>query len=109
MPIYVYHCAACDTHLEKRQGFADAPLTACEHCGGSVRRVLQPVGVIFKGSGFYSTDYRAGAAKGRDSANGEKAASATENGSGGSAEKSTAGGDKASSAAQPAGSAAKSE
>ena len=61
MPIYVYRCDNCDTDVEKRQGFSEAPLTTCEVCAGSVRRVLQPVGVIFKGSGFYSTDYRGGA------------------------------------------------
>ena len=61
MPIYVYRCAGCGEETEKRQGFADAPLTTCETCGGSLRKVLQPAGVIFKGSGFYSTDYRGGA------------------------------------------------
>src|SRR5690348_12017132 len=61
MPIYVYRCANCNGEIEKRQGFSDAPLTTCESCGGSLRRVLQPAGVIFKGSGWYSTDYRNGA------------------------------------------------
>ena len=59
MPIYVYRCDNCDIDVEKRQGFTDAPLATCETCSGSVRRVLQPVGVIFKGSGFYVTDTRA--------------------------------------------------
>jgi putative FmdB family regulatory protein len=61
MPIYVYHCSACGVDIEKRQSFADAPLAACDDCGGPVRRVLQPVGIIFKGSGFYITDSRNGA------------------------------------------------
>ena len=61
MPIYVYRCANCSGEIEKRQGFSDAPLTTCESCGGSLRRVLHPAGVIFKGSGWYSTDYRNGA------------------------------------------------
>jgi putative FmdB family regulatory protein len=60
MPIYVYRCAGCSAETEKRQAFSDAPLTTCETCGGSLRRVLTPVGVIFKGSGFYSTDYKNG-------------------------------------------------
>jgi putative FmdB family regulatory protein len=60
MPIYVYRCAGCSAETEKRQGFSDAPLTTCETCGGSLRRVMTPVGVIFKGSGFYSTDYKNG-------------------------------------------------
>ena len=59
MPTYVYRCQQCGTTLERRQSFTDAPLTECEACSGELRRVLQPVQVIFKGSGFYTTDYRA--------------------------------------------------
>ena len=58
MPTYVYRCQKCGTTLERRQGFEDPPLTECEECSGELRRVLQPVSVIFKGSGFYTTDYR---------------------------------------------------
>ena len=58
MPIYVYRCQQCGDVLERRQSFKDPVLTTCETCSGELRRVLQPVGVIFKGSGFYSTDYR---------------------------------------------------
>lgn len=58
MPTYVYACQACDQVLERRQSFSDSPLEECELCGGMLRRVLQPVGIIFKGSGFYSTDHR---------------------------------------------------
>lgn len=58
MPIYVYRCQQCGSVLERRQSFRDPPLTTCEACSGELRRVLQPVGVIFKGSGFYSTDSR---------------------------------------------------
>jgi putative FmdB family regulatory protein len=61
MPIYVYRCAQCGSETEVRQGFADAPLTTCADCSGELRRVLHPVGVIFKGSGFYSTDNRSSA------------------------------------------------
>ncbi|HLI27594.1 MAG TPA: FmdB family zinc ribbon protein [Chloroflexota bacterium] len=60
MPIYVYRCAACGVDIEKRQGFFDAPLATCDACGGPLHRVLQPVGIIFKGSGFYITDSRNG-------------------------------------------------
>jgi putative FmdB family regulatory protein len=59
VPTYVYRCQQCGTTLERRQSFQDAPLTECEVCSGELRRVLQPVQVIFKGSGFYTTDYRA--------------------------------------------------
>lgn len=58
MPLYVYRCEDCGCQFEKRQSFADAPLTVCESCQGVVRRVLQPSTIIYKGSGFYSTDYR---------------------------------------------------
>ena len=60
MPIYTYQCQACDAILERRQSFSDAPLTTCEACGGGLRKVLHPVGIVFKGSGFYNTDYRGG-------------------------------------------------
>ncbi len=61
MPTYVYRCDQCGDVIERRQSFQDPPLTQCEACHGRLQRVLQPVGIIFKGSGFYSTDYRAGA------------------------------------------------
>jgi len=94
MPIYVYRCADCDAEIERRQSFSDAPLSVCETCGGRLRRVLQPAGVIFKGSGFYSTDNRNGA-KGKKSGadGGETASSSSADGADGSkgdkAEKST--------------------
>jgi putative FmdB family regulatory protein len=58
MPVYEYLCDSCQLRFEKVQRFSDGPLTVCPHCGGSVHRVIQPVGVIFKGSGFYVTDNR---------------------------------------------------
>jgi putative FmdB family regulatory protein len=58
LPIYTYACAACGNEIERRQSFSDPALTTCETCGGSLRKVLHPVGVIFKGSGFYNTDYK---------------------------------------------------
>ena len=58
VPTYVYRCQQCGQVIERRQSFSDAPLTECESCQGQLQRVLQPVGIIFKGSGFYSTDYR---------------------------------------------------
>jgi putative FmdB family regulatory protein len=58
MPIYEYECAACKTRFERSQRFTDPPLTACPECGGSVRRVLYPAGIVFKGSGWYITDSR---------------------------------------------------
>jgi putative FmdB family regulatory protein len=58
LPTYTYACTACGAEIERRQSFSDARLTVCESCGGTLRRLLHPVGVIFKGSGFYNTDYK---------------------------------------------------
>ena len=59
MPIYVYQCESCGVAFERQQSFSDAPLTRCPECEGHVHRVIQPVGIVFKGSGFYVTDNRA--------------------------------------------------
>ena len=64
MPIYTYTCNTCGAELERRQSFTEPPLTVCESCGGALRKVLHPVGVIFKGSGFYNTDYKKTAGNG---------------------------------------------
>lgn len=58
MPIYQYRCESCGVSFERIQSFSDQPLQHCPECDGSVHRVIQPVGVIFKGSGFYVTDNR---------------------------------------------------
>jgi putative FmdB family regulatory protein len=64
MPTYEYACRSCGEHLEVVQSFRDEPLTECPHCRGALRKVFSPVGISFKGSGFYSTDSRAAARKG---------------------------------------------
>ncbi|MCL4875162.1 MAG: hypothetical protein KJ064_00815 [Anaerolineae bacterium] len=58
MPLYAYQCRECGHNLEARQSFADAPLRECPHCGDveGLFRVVQPAGIVFKGSGFYVTD-----------------------------------------------------
>lgn len=59
MPVYEYQCKNCGQRFEKIQPVTADPLTECEICGqGPIRRVLHPVGVIFKGSGWYVTDNR---------------------------------------------------
>ena len=58
MPTYAYRCDACGHQFDAFQRFADDPLRDCPVCVGSVRRVIQPVGVVFKGSGWYITDSR---------------------------------------------------
>jgi len=59
MPIYEYECENCGVRFERTQHMTDEPLTICPECNGHVHRVFQPVGIIFKGSGFYVTDNRA--------------------------------------------------
>jgi putative FmdB family regulatory protein len=58
VPIYTYECQSCGSSLERRQGFNDEPLKTHDECGGSLRRVIYPAGIVFKGSGFYNTDYK---------------------------------------------------
>ena len=65
MPTYQYRCTSCDTEVEAVQKFTDDPLTDCPECDGSLRKVFNAVGVVFKGSGFYATDNRS---KGRTNA-----------------------------------------
>ena len=56
MPTYEYACTACGERTEARQSFTDPPLEECPHCGGKLRKLYSPVGIVFKGSGFYATD-----------------------------------------------------
>jgi putative FmdB family regulatory protein len=73
VPTYQYACTECDQRLEVVQSFSDAALTECPACSGRLRKVFSAVGVVFKGSGFYKTDSRPGAAKGSgDAGSGDK-------------------------------------
>lgn len=58
MPLYDYECRACGHGFEIRQPFSDEALTECPQCGGEIRRVIAPVGIVFKGGGYYVTDTR---------------------------------------------------
>jgi len=59
MPIYTYHCDNCGITFDKRQSFSDEPLTLCPECEEqTLHKVYQPVGIVFKGKGFYATDHR---------------------------------------------------
>ena len=60
MPTYEYTCTECGEQVEVVQKFTDDPLTVCTACGGRLRKVFSPVGIVFKGSGFYRTDSRNG-------------------------------------------------
>lgn len=58
MPTYGYRCKKNGHEVETVQGINDAPLTRCEVCGAPVTRIFYPVGIVFKGPGFYKTDSR---------------------------------------------------
>lgn len=58
MPIYGYECGQCGHQLEVLQSLSEEPLRTCPECMGPLHKKFYPVGVIFKGSGFYSTDYK---------------------------------------------------
>jgi len=60
VPTYQYTCTDCGEPVEAVQKFTDDPLSVCAACGGRLRKVFSPVGIVFKGSGFYRTDSRNG-------------------------------------------------
>ena len=71
MPTYEYACQSCGSHIEVYQRFSDEPLRDCGVCGGPLRKVFHPAGILFKGSGFYATDSRAASRGGGDGPSGE--------------------------------------
>ncbi|MSQ28454.1 MAG: hypothetical protein EXR51_10010 [Dehalococcoidia bacterium] len=81
MPIYEYRCIACGHMFDVRQGFNDPAEAACPQCRSATQRVIQPVGIVFKGSGWHITDYRKAS-----SAALNPSGSKSEEGSGGSEE-----------------------
>jgi putative FmdB family regulatory protein len=95
VPTYEYVCQSCGTHVEVYQRFSDESLTECGVCGGPLRKVFHPAGILFKGSGFYVTDSRSRRSEGSDRKSGakEKASGegARERGSGDGAKAATAG------------------
>ncbi|MBM3151891.1 MAG: zinc ribbon domain-containing protein [Chloroflexi bacterium] len=71
MPIYTYRCDSCGIQFERQQGFHDQPLTRCPECNKkSLKKVYAPVGILFKGSGFYATDHKS--PSGQSAARGDK-------------------------------------
>ena len=82
MPTYEFVCIDCGTHVEVFQRISDDPLTTCGACGGRLRKVFHPAGILFKGSGFYRTDNR------------PSKTGASETGGGGETKKATSGGEK---------------
>jgi putative FmdB family regulatory protein len=59
MPVYTYRCESCGVQFDRQQSYTDAPLKICPECRKrSLKKVISPVRIIFKGSGFYSTDHK---------------------------------------------------
>ena len=81
MPTYTYRCDNCGIQFDQQQHFTDPPLTRCPECGmKTLRKVYLPVGIVFKGSGFYATDHRSPSGAPRlsqEKDNGEKPADKT--------------------------------
>ena len=84
MPLYEYECNSCKKRFEQRQKVTEDAVSICPSCGGAVRRIIHPVGIIFKGSGFYVTDNRKGDTP--SSTNGTADAAASKSGEGAKAE-----------------------
>jgi len=102
MPIYEYACTACGERTEARQSFTDPPLTECQVCGGNLRKLYSPVGIVFKGTGFYATESRKA---GRDDSSKESKGTSKDGQAGSGSEKTSGGetkksGDEAKPAAQ---------
>jgi putative FmdB family regulatory protein len=83
VPTYEYVCQSCGTHVEVYQRFSDDPLTECGVCGGPLRKVFHPAGILFKGSGFYVTDSKAGSKTKSDGQRGARGEGAKESKVGG--------------------------
>lgn len=84
MPTYEYECTACGQHIEVFQRFSEDALTTCGVCGGVLRKVFHPAGIVFKGSGFYATDSRAPAKTGSGSKKDSDGGSTSDSSSGSS-------------------------
>ncbi len=74
MPLYTYRCSDCGNEFDLRQSFHDDPIRICTVCEGDIRRVIQQVSVLFKGSGFYVTDNRNSKSNGSINGNAPKEA-----------------------------------
>lgn len=73
MPVYTYRCENCGVQFDRQQSFSDLPLTRCPECSKkALRKVYTPVGIVFKGSGFYATDHRSPSGSSRSSTGSEK-------------------------------------
>jgi putative FmdB family regulatory protein len=107
VPTYDYQCRACGTVTEVIHSMLESGPTACERCGGELRRVLYPSGIIFKGSGFYRNDSRAAASASAGTASGDASSAASSGSEAGSAGDGKAGQPASDGGAAAAGSGAK--
>jgi len=82
MPIYGYRCGNCGHEFEVLQKMSDAPLKTCPRCSGQLAKMVYAAGIVYKGSGYYSTDYqKGGKAASTASSNGAKSDSDSSSGS----------------------------
>ncbi|NLF00604.1 MAG: FmdB family transcriptional regulator [Anaerolineales bacterium] len=98
MPLYEYECDVCGVRFERMQHVTDEPIELCPECSGHVHRLIHPVGIVFKGSGFYVTDNRAKSSTsgktGSSKPSEKSGSSSTSSGSSTSESKSTGSSDK---------------
>lgn len=96
MPTYEYRCKDCGEHLEVVQSFRDDPLTECPACTGTLKKVFQPVGIAFKGTGFYRNDARSGSSS-SSATSGPASSTSSSDGASSSTSSSSSGGGSSSS------------
>lgn len=99
MPIYEYQCDTCSYKFEVKQSIKDDPIAACERCGKPVRRLISSSGIMFKGSGWYVTDY---SSKMKPPSEGEKKTEGEKSATTGGEKKEAPAGSTASTASSPA-------
>jgi len=85
MPTYGYRCRSCGNEFEILQKISDPPLKTCPKCAGKLDKMVYAAGIIYKGSGYYNTDYKSGS-KGSEKASDKASDKADSNGSGSSSE-----------------------
>lgn len=81
MPLYEYRCRDCGHQFEIQQLLSDDALTECPACSGDLRKVFSPVGIAFKGSGFYKTDSRTSSGTGTGSTGADSGSDSSSGGS----------------------------
>ncbi|MFI6314322.1 FmdB family zinc ribbon protein [Nocardia fusca] len=92
MPTYSYACTQCDNRFDIVQSFTDEALTVCSECSGTLRKLFNSVGIVFKGSGFYRTDSRSGASTASEPAKSDSSTSSSSgSGANSSSDKGSAG------------------